>query len=150
MRLLTFACALLAAASLAAAAPCPDCTPGTPLAERDRHSLVFEGIVFAVRDSTLPRVRPDGPPPFIRLVGLHVRATWKGLPSRSLVVQLDPCARISPQPGEFWALYADSVDGQVVVPRCTRSTLHTKATAELDAFGAPASLVLPRSKRTRP
>lgn len=141
--------AALACARLAPAAPCPECpAPGKPLAERDKHDLVFAATVFTARDSMLPATQA-GPRPYVRLVGVHVRGTWKGLPSRDVVMTLDACAArgIDPAPGEYWVFYADSLDGQIVLPACTRSTPWTKAQAEIDAFGRLASLVLPRSKK---
>ena len=150
------ALALLAALALVAPstlrASCPDCPkPGDPVSERDRHDLVFHGIVFAARDSTLPR-SGSGPAPYIHLVSVSVKGVWKGYPSRELVLRLDPCAarKIDPQPGEAWILYADSVNGAPTIPACTRSALRGSNNAEFTALGQPRSLVVPRTKKPTP
>jgi hypothetical protein len=147
---LAFILATLACAQLAFAAPCPECpAPGTPAAERDKHALVFVGTVFAARDSILPAVQA-GPKPYVRVVVVHVRGIWKGLPAREVVMTLDACAArgIDPEPGEYWVFYADSLEDKIVLPACTRSGPWSKARAEIDAFGKPASYVLPGSKRS--
>jgi hypothetical protein len=149
MRFLVLALLVLAVPALAA---CPECPANPdPKAERDRHDLVLVGTVYAARDSILPRPPgpPTAPPPVARLIGVHVHGTWRGLPSRDLLLLLDPCAarKIDPAPGEFWVLYADSTDTGVTVPACTRSALRTAANADYEALGQPASLLLPRRAR---
>ena len=146
------ATALVAPSTLNAA--CSDCPrTGDPASERDRHDLLIHGVVFAARDSTLPRTGPtNGPAPYVHLVSVHVKGVWKGNPSRDLVLRLDPCAarKVDPQPGEAWILYADSVNGNPTIPPCTRSAVRGSNNAEFTALGQPKSLVVPRPKKPTP
>ena len=143
--------ALLLAAVTATAAPCPDCPrPGDLKTERDRHDLLFYGTVFAASDSTLAKSGP-GPAPYVHLIGIRPKGVWKGMPSRELLLVLDPCARkVDPQPGEAWVLYADSVNGVPTIPACSRSALFVGNNDEFTALGMPKNLLVPRAKKPTP